>query len=282
MPTLYNLSDWQLNTFYVHTDLGGGVVNAIDEALINSGNFPVGWRRLHAEVNQTVGTPHHPGLDTISVSSSLGLFVELGSYVHDTIVQDPTLVSSAKTHGHVIVAGDGDRVSVDDKNFGSDTLIAGYQDSLAVHQTLTASHGNDMLIGGLRYNAWDVLKAGSGKDTLDVNRGHNHLFTGKGSDTFNAVGGFNVMDLGKARTKDVVNSSFGFETISVHGGADTVNSDFASSTQVYLNNKGAVSITHGKKYDRYTYRNESGAHTTVEITANHATVHFTGGGSHIS
>ena len=165
--TIYNLDQGGLEQLFANTHLAGGVVSAIDSALINSGNYPTG--KLTLPVDVVKGS----GMETVSVPDTIGLFLETGSNVEDTIKFSPF-----STGGHVLVAGDGNSVSLYNSGRGGDTLIAGYQDTLATYQTLSADHGPDLLLGGLNSNAHDTLMGGTGRDTLQVYSGQNVLGCG--------------------------------------------------------------------------------------------------------
>ncbi len=317
----YNLNAGTLEQLLANTHLSGGVVNAIDFALFESHQYPMGKHTLGAEVN------NGSGMETVSVGGSTGLFIELGSNVHDTITfsmgsgyghdhdrdrghdrdgshdrdggdgrgrgwgddhsgspfgrddrhdgQDTLRASHHSNSGHVIVAGDGDNVSLFDQGSGHDTLIAGYQDTLGIHQTLSVKSGDNMLIGGLYSNVHDTLNAGSGRDTLQVYSGQNVLNAGTGRDTLIGGSGSDTMNLGGKGSHDLVNSGSGAETINIAtGGHDTINGYSKDQTQVYINSGGqSVDQTSHGKYDVYSY-GEGQSSTTIDVLHGSATVHF--------
>jgi Ca2+-binding RTX toxin-like protein len=311
----YLLNAGTLEQLLANTHLSGGTVNAIDYALFESGLYPSGKQPLAAQVN------NGSGMETVSVANSTGLFIELGSNVHDTITFSAdsghghdhghdhghgqgrdhggsdrsgggrfdrddrrhghdTLASShhpggGSNSGHVLVAGDGNNVSIFDKGAGHDTLIAGYQDTLSVHQTLSVQSGDNMLVGGLYGNVYDTLNAGSGNDTLQVYSGHNVLNAGGGHDTLFGGSGSDTMNLGGKGSHDLVNSGSGAETINIAtGGSDTINGYSQGQTQVYIDSDGkSVDVTSHGKYDVYSYGHGQST-TTVDVMHGSATVHI--------
>jgi Ca2+-binding RTX toxin-like protein len=301
----YLLNAGTIEQLLANTHLSGGTVNAIDYALFESGMYPTGKKTLEAQVN------NGSGKDTISVSSSTGLFIELGSNVQDTISFSSddgghggdhdhdhghgrddgyaggrsdrddkrhghdTLESSKRSSGHVIVAGDGNNVSIYDKSGGHDTLIGGYQDTLSVHQSLSVKSGDNMLVGGLYRNVYDTLTGGSGNDTLQVYSGNNVLNAGGGKDTLYGGSGSDTMNLGGKGSHDLVYSGSGSETINAAtGGQDTINGYSQSQTQVYINSDGnSVEVKAQGKYDVYTY-GEGHSSTTIDVLHGSATVHI--------
>lgn len=317
----YNLNAANLEQLIANLHLSGGVVSALDTALIESKMYPTGNHTLPVDVNN--GT----GMETLSLSDSIGLFIETGSNVQDTITfafhsghdhdhdhdegrrhdlawGGADTLSSAEggrrrggdegrhgfgrddddhdhdtLHGsgggHVIVAGDGDSVSIYDQGSRSDTLIAGYQDTLSIHQTLSVQSGNNLLIGGLFSNVYDTLNAGSGNDTLAVYSGHNVLNAAGGHTTLIGGSGSDTLNLGGEGSRDLVNSGSGAETINVAtGGDDTINGFSAGQTQVYINSQGqTVNQSKHGQFDVYNYGHGASS-TTVDVLHGSATVHF--------
>ncbi len=270
---LYDLNQTGLEQLYAGLNLAAGVVNTIDTVLTNSGNMPTGKLLLPVQTNSGSGN------ETISLSDSIGLFIETGQAA-DTISFSPS-----SSGGHVLVAGDANGASLLDTGGIGDTLIAGYDFSSVTHQTLTVESGNNLLLGGLYSTASDVLNAGSGNDTLQVYSGQNTLNAGSGHDTLDGGSGMDVMNLGGPGSRDVVNSGSGAETINLgytpsgSGGHDTVNAYSAGETNVYINQDSAsVTETHnvGGTYDQFSYK-IGGTTTTVDITSGSATVHFLNG-----
>lgn len=299
--TTYLLNAGTLEQLLANTQLSGGTVNAIDYALFQSSMYPTGKHFLDAQVNDGSGK------ETVSVSDFTGLFIELGSNVQDTISFSSgsdhghgwgdghavggfdfddkhhghdTLKSAQHSNGgglsgHVIVAGDGNNVSILDKGTGHDTLIAGYQDNLSVHQTLSAGSGDKMLLGGLYRNVYDTLNGGSGNDTLQVYSGHNVLNAGSGHDTLFGGSGSDTMNLGGKGSHDLVYSGSGSETINAAtGGHDTIDGFSQSKTQVYIDSDGkSVEIQAHGGYDVYTYGSGHSS-TTIDVLHGSATVHI--------
>ena len=303
----YLLNAGTLEQLLANTHLSGGVVNAIDVALFESGQYPIGKQLLAAQVHDGSGK------DTISLSSSTGLFVELGSNVQDTISFSSdtghgeghhhdhgwgagdaggpfgrddkhdghdTLESAQRSNGglgsgHVIVAGDGNNVSITDTGAGRDTLIAGYQDNHRVHQTLSAGSGDQMLLGGLYRNVYDTLNGGSGNDTLQAYSGHNVLNAGSGHDTLFGGSGSDTMNLGGKGSHDLVYSGSGAETINAAtGGQDTIVGYSQNQTQVYIDSDGnSVKVKAQGEYDSYTY-GKGHSSTTIDVLHGSATVHI--------
>jgi Ca2+-binding RTX toxin-like protein len=302
--TTYLLNAGTLEQLLANTHLSGGTVNAIDYALFESGMYPTGKKLLEAQVN------HGSGMETVSVGNSTGLFIELGSNVQDTISFSSgsdhghgwggghgkdhdhdhdhddkhhgydTLKSAQHSKGgglsgHVIVAGDGNNVSIFDKGTGHDTLIAGYKDNFSVHQTLSAGSGDKMLLGGLYRNVYDTLNGGSGNDTLQVYSGHNVLNAGSGHDTLFGGSGSDTMNLGGKGSHDLVYSGSGSESINAAtGGHDTIDGFSQSKTQVYIDSDGkSVQIQSHGVYDVYSY-GEGHSSTTIDVLHGSATVHI--------
>lgn len=303
----YLLNAGTLEQLLADTHLTGGTVNAIDVALFESGLYPIGKQRLAAQVDDGSGK------DTISLANSTGLFIELGSNVQDTISFSSdtdhghghnhdhgwgdgkggspfgwddkhhghdTLDSAQHSKGgglsgHVIVAGDGNNVSILDKGSGRDTLIAGYQNGVSVHQTLSAGSGDQMLVGGLYRNVYDTLNGGSGNDTLQAYSGHNVLNAGSGHDTLFGGSGSDTMNLGGKGSHDLVYSGSGSETINAAtGGHDTIDGFSQNKTQVYIDSDGKpVEVKAHGDYDVYTY-GKGHSSTTIDVLHGTATVHI--------
>jgi Ca2+-binding RTX toxin-like protein len=303
----YLLNAGTLEQLLANTHLSGGTVSAIDYALFESGMYPTGKQPLAAQVN------NGSGMETVSVANSTGLFIELGSNVQDTISFSSdaghgqghghdhgrgagdaggrfdrddkhhghdTLEASQRSNGgrgsgHVIAAGDGNNVSIFDTGAGHDTLIAGYQDTRSVHQTLSVRSGDNMLVGGLYRNVYDTLNAGTGNDTLQAYSGHNVLNAGSGHDTLFGGSGSDTMNLGGTGSHDLVYSGSGAETINAAtGGHDTIVGYSQSQTQVYIDSDGkVVNVKAHGAYDVYTY-GEGHSSTTIDVLHGSATVHI--------
>jgi Ca2+-binding RTX toxin-like protein len=291
----YDLNQTQLNTF-----LNGLVSNQthslINAALLDSGYYPTRGLQLPTATGNDGAISGLP--DTVNLNlggtDSVGLYVETGSKVTVNIVK-------ASPFGSVIAAGDGNKVTLDDKaggdtlvgGGGHDTLIGGAGSYLIAGSgptVLKDTIGDDTLMGGTGDDTInssgndDSIYGGSGPDTINMSGSGSALYAGTGYESISMSGSFDTIYLGQGSgppATDVVKVTGSSDSIyaGTAGGVDSINAG-SDTVNVYLS--AAKSATQRVETDPTNHvwqisYGSGGATTNITVEGSDVVLHFTSG-----